>query len=161
MRYLRPFLHIPTLVVGLVAVPAILGLFARPAAGQASDPVEQLRLALQVPFDEDPLTWKYRDESLKKAADNLRTPSDLRRALALTEWKDRDALIPEIRAIDQKGRASIGQRLQKIVAEAVANGDANTRTAVAAFVGEIGASVRALDGKDPHGFGRSLAPAMI
>src|SRR5438034_564147 len=99
MRLFRPFGHFPILAVGIVSGAALLCLLARPAAGQSNDPVEQLRLALLVPFDDDIVTWKYRQESLKKAADNLQSASDLRRALALTEWKDRDALIKEIRAI--------------------------------------------------------------
>jgi HEAT repeat protein len=140
----------------------LLGPLAPSARGQALDPVEELRVLLsaKVSLDENPDALKRRADDLQEASANLKTVNDLRRALALSEWKD-DYISPKVAAIDLKVRQGIGARLTKTLQFAVEQGDTSAGVAAARLIGEIGISIRALKPGDRSGMGRSLAPLLI
>src|SRR5262245_39526174 len=124
MRYRRPHWRFLTAPSGLAApcgaaVLALLlaGLAPARALAQASDPVENMRALLPTRVGDDAYkpALAEREAKLTKAAANLKTLSDLRRALVLSEWKDNDTVTPNIMVIDQKVRSSIGARFAKIV----------------------------------------------
>jgi HEAT repeat protein len=148
--------------LGIVAL-LVCGLTAPPAPAQASDPVEKVRDALifQPDLDNNPEALEYREKKLKEAAEGLKTPADLRKALALTEWKDNDNINKNVAKIDLAARTAIGQHLEKILLRMVEKGDANGRIAVAVMLGEIGVSIRALDPADKNGLGRSFTPLLL
>src|SRR3712207_3119394 len=78
---------------GVALAVLVMGAWAFPPnLVQAEDPVEQLRQALPLRLDElgnpSPATLKYRQETLQKRVDALRKIGELRRALALEEWRE-------------------------------------------------------------------------
>ena len=131
------------------------------------DPVEELRAALPLRLDDianpTPRVLEFRLTTLQKKIDALKTVSDLRRALALDEWKE-DAgsiLKKEFGDIDTAMRKEVGRRLAERL-HALAIGDnPNNRLAAASLIAEMGTSVRALDRNDKAGFARSLTPEVI
>jgi HEAT repeat protein len=138
---------------------------AAPAAraqAASSDPVEELRQALLVPpGPEKGDLLRYREESLQRRIDALKTLGDLRRALMLTEWKDGAGASGRLQAIDQAKRALVGERFQKGVHAVVEKGEVISRLAAAQLLGEMGINVRAVDPKDFTGFTRSLTPQLV
>jgi len=135
------------------------------------DPVEDLRLALQredvlsrpdwpkVPIE---LVADFRSKNLSKKIDALRTIGELRRALALEEWReDLGGREAALRQIDQDKRREVGTRLLDAIRREVFGGDANTKLAVANMICEMGPTVRALELKDRSGFARSLTPEVL
>src|ERR1700677_1135683 len=85
MRYLRPELR-AAIAASLGAVVFLLG---HAAGAQAPpDPVESIKQALVQPLFPTPEAIEYRKNALDKAIAELRTPSQLRRALELSEWTD-------------------------------------------------------------------------
>src|SRR5262249_55877899 len=98
----------------LGAVAVLLGLTLAARAVPPVDPVEELRLDLRAKVGESEAALKYREARLRKDIAALRTLSDLRRALALTEWRDRDkesgARDPDVGVIDRKIRTLVGLR---------------------------------------------------
>src|SRR5947207_1207179 len=129
-------------------------------AAQAPDPVEELRQALLASGDDrDPVVQKLRTKMLNDRIDAIKTLSDLRRTLELTEWKDSGPLTG-FQAIDREARAKVGERLVEGAKNAAARKDAAVRMAVANMAGEIGANLRATDGSKV-GFARSLTPILV
>lgn len=141
-------------------VTAVFALLACAAPARAADPVEELRNALPIQLGEDrnPEALRHREETLQKRITALRTLSELRRALALTEWKDTAGPASKVRDIDRRMRGLVAARFQKGV-EAAAAGSPVARLAAARMLGEMGMSVRALDGL--AGFVRSLTPVLV
>jgi HEAT repeat protein len=147
---------------------AVLAALALIAAG-GFDPVQDLKRAL----DQDDVTaptpaiLQFRRENLQQRIDNLKDVGELRRALALTEWRDelRGAGDP-VRRIDAEIRRQVAQRLTKALEAQAVSKDANSRLAVANIIAEIGPSIRAVGddkkaagpGGDRGGFARSLTP---
>jgi len=132
-----------------------------------ADAVDDLRQTLQSRLKElrkpNQTILEHRRALLQKQADNLRTMGDLRRALALKEWK---GSAPEIEA---EIRHQIGSRLIKAYQDVIKNGDVTQRLAVGSSIAEIGPTIRSLsvikgdkiEEGDPAGFGRSLTPEVI
>jgi HEAT repeat protein len=153
----------------LGAVAVLLGLTLAARAVPPVDPVEELRLNLRAK-DESEAALKNREAKLRKDIAALRTLSDLRRALALTEWRDRDKgeRDPDVSLVDRKVRTLVGQRFIAGVKAIVTKGDSRAdpnvavaRVAVARMLGEMGADIRALDPAEKVGFARSLTPQLI
>jgi HEAT repeat protein len=141
---------------------AVLALTLVAAGGY--DPVEELRQALprdDVPTPTDAMK-KFRRDSLQQLVDELKTIGELRRALALTEWRDDPlhAVDPDFRRIDAEMRRRVAERLTNRLQEASKSPNPNTRLAVANLIAEIGPTVRAV-GDDKGGFARSLTPLVI
>jgi HEAT repeat protein len=138
------------------------------AAAQAparEDPVYDLQQALQVrTIDlEDPQALAEREKTLKRIIQQLHTISELRRALALTGWRDEindyDSTQPvenretrpksKMRSevlieIDRDARKSVGEKLAKKIEEDAKKGDSTNRLALAAMLMDMGTSIRGL-----------------
>ncbi len=155
--------HFRQILIGWAALgaAAFLGTLSAPAA--PPEPVEALRddLPFQLGEDRNPAALDHRRETLKKRVAALKTIGELRRALALTEWKDTPGNPATIRAIDQEARTLVGKRFQASVEAVAAKGDPVSRLAVARMLAEMGTGVRALNGDDTSGFGRALAPLLV
>jgi HEAT repeat protein len=166
MRKIRHSWHFP-LGLTLLAVLAGVGR-AAPA-----DPVEDLKQILR---SEDmrpvpPQILAHRKEALNKIIERLQTPGELRRALAITEWKD-DPLTkdPALLQIEMAARNEIGARFKAALERVAEHGDSTSRLAVANVIAELGPNVRSLrlkpkeDPTDPAvrgGFTRTLAPLVM
>jgi HEAT repeat protein len=164
------FCPLRTLRAALVTLAvAFMFLAVRTAvAVPPADPVEELRLALKPGLDERNQAAKdYRAEILEKRINALKTLSDLRRGLSLTEWKDSSGPTVAIRQIDTEARTKVGNRLTAAIKAVVEKGNsahpgvATARLAVAKMIGEMGIDVRALNADDQRGFARSLTPYLI
>src|SRR5436190_14785988 len=109
----RLFSSIP-LAAGLSVFAFFGGLTITAVSAQQTDAVENLQQQLKSPVAPgDPqLVFDHRKEALMEAAAKLETISQLRLALALSEWKDADTTEPKLAEIDQMVRAAIGQRLE-------------------------------------------------
>jgi HEAT repeat protein len=146
---------------GLAAV-AIVVLLA--AAG--NDPVEELRQALPQDDVNNPTEamLQYRRDNLQRKIDALKTVGELRRALALDEWRDDPLTRPadkNIQAIDAEKRRQVAERLTKMLKAEAKSRDPNSRLAVANVIAEMGPSIRAVGDKDRSGFARSLTPLVV
>jgi HEAT repeat protein len=150
------------------------------ASPARADPVEDLRQALgafELGQEFNQTALNYREETLKKYVAALKTLGDLRRALALTEWKDGPGSPVNVQRIDHRARAEVADRFAKGTQAIVAHGGATSRLAVARMLADMGVSVRALLRKektldldkkeievlvpDRHGFARGLTPQMV
>lgn len=154
----RPILsRRPALVALAVAVPLLT-----PAAARASDPVEALRqgLSFQIGDERNPARKEYREAQLKRHIEALKTPGELRRALALQEWKDVPGAPPGIVAIDQAARKEVGERLIRALGAATARKDIASRLAAANLIGGMGTDIRAVDPTSRRGFASGLAPLL-
>jgi len=154
-----------TLVLVAAVVAVTVGAASVGSAAVGNDPVEDLRQAL--PRDDvpnpTPEMIKFRRDTLQKKIDALLEVSELRRALALNEWRDdplRPAVNLNIRAIDAEMRRQVAGRLTKKLEEAAKNPDPSARLALANLVAEMGPTIRGLDG-DARGFAHNLAPLVI
>jgi HEAT repeat protein len=148
---------------GAVAAAAVL-CWATAAPAQPRyppDPVEDLRQALYIRLEEvrNKVALDHRREVLQKKVDALRTLSDFRRALQLTEWKD-DHREPLLREIDQTMRTEVGNRFRKGVERVIQLGSPAAKIAVADMLAEMGASTRSLDPADQGGFTRTFEPEL-
>jgi HEAT repeat protein len=99
-----------------------------------------------------------RDIRVKKAAAAIKTMSDLRQALVLTQWRGglggRDTS-------DQVVRAQLGRRFQAKIRAGARSRDATTRLAIAKLIGQIGISIPGLSSRDVSGLGRTFAPDLV
>src|SRR5262245_12966093 len=166
MRKIRHPWHICAGLAIALAALTLTGL--TPAA--PPDPVEDLRQALPMrPEDMRKATQAildHRDKTLKKLAAQLRTVGELRRALALSEWKEQPTQDRALVQIDNAVRNEIGARFRSAIEQIVEHGDSTSRLAVANMIAELGPNVRALKPdvkmrEDPGGFTRTLAPLVI
>jgi HEAT repeat protein len=176
MPYLRPKRRLQAFAAGLAALVFLgTGLVAQVSA-QTADPVEKIRVALKLNPFPDPTTNEFREKDLDRAIAGLHTPAELRRALELSEWTDNESLGSADQqrqsAVDRAARKKIADKLTAWLTDAVDHGDVTSQLAAATFVGEIGATIRALTTdfelfgdisvhRDPNGLGRSLAPLMV
>ena len=141
--------------------------FASPVVAQVSDPVEDLRLTLPMRLEDianpTPFVLQFRQEMLQKKVDALRTIPQLRRALALDEWKEDPTRVTneKLRLIDSSMRKQVGERLTKGIREVVASGDSNSKLAVANLIAEMGPTLRAMEPLVRTGYARSLTPEVI
>jgi HEAT repeat protein len=103
---------------GLVLFVALSGAAPSLAQGLRSDPVERLRLVLPAPC-RDPAV---RDRAVKDCLFSLRTLNDLRRAWALSEWRDRypDAAVA---SSDAANRGILANWFVRAVREELGGGD--------------------------------------
>src|SRR5262245_44576118 len=112
MRKIRHPWHI---CAGLAIALAALTLTGLTTAAPP-DPVEDLRQALPMRPEDmrkaTPAILDYRDKTLKKLAAQLRTVSELRRALALSEWKEQPTQDRALVQIDNAVRNEIGARFR-------------------------------------------------
>ncbi len=145
----------------------LIAAFAMALPRARADAVDDLRQALPLRLLEQvklsPAFLENRREILEAKVKNLKTIGDLRRALALEEWKDNpggQVINEELRAIDADMRKLVAQRLTKAIRIEVEKGDAAIRMALAILICEIGPTIRSADG-DKKGFARSLTKEVI
>ncbi|MCI0455763.1 MAG: HEAT repeat domain-containing protein [Gemmataceae bacterium] len=127
----------------LVTATAILWGGVASADRFPPDPVEGLRQILK-PAGSKPAA---RAAALDKQIPNLRTLSDLRRALLLQDWRDEDEFDDAIRKVDQVSRNQVLKRFEEGVREVLARGTVSAQLAVVQMLGdqvlgEISASPR-------------------
>jgi HEAT repeat protein len=155
-----PVPRTPTWIAVLAAITALT--LASPGNALPLDPVEELNQALPLDDVTNPTEamLQFRRANLKKKVDALKTIGELRRALALDEWRDDPTRVVDdrIRRIDAELRPQVGERLTKLLEERAKSGDPSLRLATANVITEIGPSVRALEPGNEFGFARSLFP---
>jgi HEAT repeat protein len=140
-----PFLLVLTLVLTVASeAPAV-------------EPVEQLRQVLRTPCYD----VAARDQAIKDGLAALRTPADLRRALALTEWRDRHP-DEDLAACDRTNKAVLTERFVRLVRAVLRRGDPEATLATLDLLTEMAGTARA--NGDPPGpaaqFGSDLALLM-
>jgi HEAT repeat protein len=104
----------------------------------ASDPVEDLRQALRQ--DRDAIgtrqALEFREKTLTKYADRVRTLGDLGRALMLREWRYEN-LDPNVSLVDRKVWRDLAERFGKQSKDALENGGPDEARAAATMVAEM------------------------
>src|SRR5439155_7682322 len=97
------------------------------------DPVEALRQTLKAPAR----TAAARAEALDKEIQELRTISDLRRALLLQEWRDEEEPLDDaVRKVDLARRNQVAQRFEEEVKKVLTQGPVTSQLAVAQMLGD-------------------------
>ena len=159
------FRHIRHTLMAAVVPGALLAALLLPTAlvaqSPANDPVELLRYDLKRELRRTaPNAAKEREKTLASDIAHLKTLSELRRALALTEWQDR-SIVPELRGVDFAARAAIGKKFKEAVDKVIKTGNADARLALADMLGEMGTEARSLEPGNLYGLGRALTPELI
>src|SRR5262245_65858605 len=116
-----------------------------------ADAIDDLRQALALDDVNNPTDaiLNFRKENLAKRIATLRTVGEMRRALALNDWRDGPDYLGfannQIRQIDAGMRTQLGKRLTAILEKQAQSSDSAIRAAVASLLAEIGPTVRALN----------------
>lgn len=153
MRHPRLLSHL--LRPGLLAfVAAFYALWPVSAQQFPADPVRELRQALQVPYQ----SAAPRDRKLTQCIQALDSLGDLRRALALDEWRDEDP-DPELATADRIHRAVVARRFEQALRAMLRDGDTTRRLWAINLLGEVGVSLRDVDTK--RGLAHRLGPDLV
>ena len=119
------------ILIALVTVPCAR---SQPAPA-AADPVEELRRALPMTSGDltnpTPIVLEFRKKTLTQKVDALRTVAEMRRGLALEEWRESAGGDEKLRDIDAGLRRELGTRLTRAIDSMVESKDANSRLAAA------------------------------
>jgi HEAT repeat protein len=105
--------------------------------GPRTDPVDQLERALRAPAR----GAAARDAQLAAAVEHLRGLDELRRALLLTEWRDRDQ-DDGVAAADARQRAAVVRRFGGAVRAALRQGDLDGRLRAVQMIGGLDLALR-------------------
>jgi HEAT repeat protein len=159
MRVFKPSFAYCTAIASWGIMLLLVGGVPAPAQGQQEDPVENLRQIIKKPAPGLP-DVEARKLALEAAQQKLKTPNDLRLALALTEWKDTDITKSPESKVDREIRTEIGKRLEEMLKSFVKSGNRTSKIMVATSLGEMGTSIRGLDPDDKSSFASSLAPTL-
>src|SRR5262245_51876006 len=137
------------------------------AASRASDPVEELRQALQTPVENprpNSAELKKRQIDLENRTQALRGIGDLHRALALTDWRDED-LESAVRELDRQVREEVVKRLVDKFRALLDRGKTTDQLAAVILIGELGPMIRETYSPNPSfsrkGVLRRLAPDLV
>jgi HEAT repeat protein len=137
---MRPSKRLPWQQVRAVLM-ALAGALAVPvgvARGQApaADPVERLRHVLQSAAE-----VADRDRSTRDCIDGLKSLADLRRAMTLTEWRDRN---PDstFGAVDLANRAIVAERFQQAFRQLFARREATSAAVAVGMLADMASSAR-------------------
>jgi HEAT repeat protein len=106
--------------------------------------VEEVRKALRMTVEDvakDSADLKARKASLAKATQELRTVTDMYRALSLTEWRD-ETLEPALAEVDREAREELAKRMEESLRRLLAEGSTTSRLSAAAFIGALGPGLR-------------------
>jgi HEAT repeat protein len=134
----------------LLILPALC--CAGVALAQAdADPVETLRQVLRSPGREAEL----RAQNLQAAVGALHGLAELRRAVALPDWRDED-IDPLIAEIDRQQRLILVQRLQQVVRAALAQQAPATQVTVCDMLADLGVRTRGVGTQ--HALARDFGP---
>src|SRR6266849_2295132 len=126
----------------LLAIAIAIALQSQmPALAQPvpSESVEELRLLLKAPVTEVSRRERAVSEQLK-LVDGI---NDLRRALALREWRDEDP-DDRISTVDRRNREVVARRFAQAAREVLRQGDATSRLAMLNMLGKMGTGVRSV-----------------
>jgi HEAT repeat protein len=140
----------------LLGAGLLASLFASPQLSYAQDdPVDDLQQALAIRLEDltNPTdsVLTFRRENLKKKISRLHTLGQLRRALALEEWKP----------IDVGTRKEVADRFINGIQKVIKTGDVTARMAAANLIAEIGPTIRSVDPAERAGFARSLTKQVV
>jgi HEAT repeat protein len=155
----------PGLRCWFLTTSLLLALAALPGVAQPpEDPVEALQQALTLRLEDTinppPTMLEFREKTLQKRINQIKKLGDLRRALALEDWKTQ-------LKIDMAMRKLVADRFVLGVKRVIKEGSPTAKMAVANLIAEIGPTIRAVevDGaekrEDKSGFARSLTPEVI
>jgi len=140
------------------AIPLVLAGFcwSRPAYTQngEGDPVEELRQILKCSVN-DPAV---RDRKSQEQIRALHGIGDLRRALALREWRDLE-FDGKVGDVDQRNRATLVAQLELAVRDVFRQGDDTSRLAALSILSEMGCSARGVGIRS--GLAASFAPDLV
>ncbi|MBY0528115.1 MAG: HEAT repeat domain-containing protein [Gemmataceae bacterium] len=129
----------------IAALAAVLAwLHAALAAPQYGDAVDELKAALRVPVRDsanNPEELKFRRANLEKRLKALKV-GELRRAIALQEWRDLDTSDPGVANIDSRIRQQLINRLTSVLSDAITKGSTAAKLAAITEIAEIGYSIR-------------------
>jgi HEAT repeat protein len=113
------------------------------------DPVEELRLALKARVAPD--------RNLTERVQALRNLADMRRALALQEWRPEAASAEETEKAERQAQLLLVERFKKEVRQVLKQGTIDARLAVMVMLAEMGTSIWAPDPEDLNGIARTFA----
>jgi HEAT repeat protein len=121
-----------------------------PGQSPPADPVERLRRVLQTPTE-----TAERDRATKECLNGLRTLADLRRALTLTEWRDRN---PEstFGTVDLANRAVVAERFQQAFRQVFARREATSSVVAVTMLADMANTSRAAG--EPANYLRPFGP---
>jgi HEAT repeat protein len=143
------------LLVLLAALAAPAG-FARSQA-PAADPVERLRRVLQTNTEA-----ADRDRLTRECLEGLRSLSELRRALTLAEWRDRN---PEstLGSVDLANRAKVAERLQQAFRQVFARHEATSAAVAVGMLADMANAARTAGDSAAYlrPFGADLADLVV
>src|SRR5439155_22912204 len=143
MRKIRHSRYVP---LGLTSLSLTgLALLCGISVAAPPDPVDDLKQLLRSAVREAtrPIL-EHREQSLKKILERLQTAGELRRALALTEWKDDLTKDVALLNLEIAARKEIGTRFKAMLERVAEYGDATSRLGVANMIAELGPNVRSL-----------------
>jgi HEAT repeat protein len=139
--------------LGFLALGLLL--LAGTVALAQDDPVDELQSALAIRLEDltnpTEAVVNFRREYLQKKINNLHTIGQLRRALALEDWKPMDTGM----------RKLVAERFTNAIQRVIQKGEPTARMAAANLIAEIGPTIRAVDPADRAGFTRSLTKQVI
>ncbi len=126
-----------------------------------TDPVEELRQVLKLPVGDptrNPAGLEFRRQSVSERIKQLKTVSDLRRALQLTggTWRADDEGELAIRNVDLPLRASVAERFRQSLREAMKSGGVAGQLAATELLEAVGATLQD-SGDNKGGVTRPLA----
>jgi HEAT repeat protein len=119
----------------------------------AADPVDSLRHVLQSTVEP-----ADRDRSTRACLNNLKTLGDLRRALTLSEWRDRN---PDSTygAVDMANRAIVAERFQQSFRQVFARHESTSATVALSMLSDIANTGRAAG--EAVAYLRPLGPDLV
>ena len=137
---------------GLVTLLAALAATTGVGRCQApvADPVDRLRHVLQTPTE-----TVERDRATKQCLEGLRTLAELRRALTLTEWRDRN---PDstFGSVDLANRAIVAERFQQAFRQVFARHEATSSVVAVTMLADMANTSRAAG--EPANYLRPFGP---
>lgn len=120
----------------------------------ATDPVSEISQILKSPGSDT----AERAACLKQQISLIHGAADLRRALVLATWRDRDAG-ESIGAVDMAARTVLCDRFEKEIRGILRQGDPSSKLAVMSMLCEQAARLR--DSQGPNGLARRFVPDLI
>lgn len=149
IRSLLPWL--PALVLALIALDAAPRAWAQVFP---RDPVDELRRVLRAPV-RDPAT---RQRELTKRLSALHTIGEIRRALALQEWRDEDP-DEKIAEVDAPLRADLAKRFAERIRAALTSNDPAAQLGAADMLAETGVTARGVQTRS--GLTQAFGPDLV
>jgi HEAT repeat protein len=120
-------------------------------AQPATDTVETLRQILRSPARDA----GQRATNLRAASDAIHGLAELRRAVALPDWRD-DDIDPLVAAVDREQRRTLVQRFERVVRDALTGEPAATQVTVCDMLTDLGVTARGVGTQ--RGLARDFGP---